>query len=461
VAFFRGRTVGALATAVLSVSSARDVLATVGTQTLFLAIVAVANLGLIFSYSVPFGLVAIAVVAFAMLVAAYANIAQVRRQREAFAASQDLNARTFELVMGVAKLRAAAAEDRAFARWAPAFAASRTATFGARVAQNRITVFNAAVALLGTMTLFLFASRVVDIDTAAFLVVFTAFSQLLASAVAVSNTIATVVAVVPYLEGIGTIVKAEQEVSSAKVDPGELAGDVEVSHVTFRYAPELSPALEDVSFHAKPGEFVAIVGPSGCGKSTLLRMLLGFDEPELGAVLYNGSELSGLDAGAVRRQCGVVLQNGQLFAGDLATNIAGSGSFSQDEVLEAARMAGLGDDIAAMPMGLNTMVSESSATISGGQRQRVMIARALIGKPRILFFDEATSALDNATQAVVTESTRLLNATRIVIAHRLSTVIDADRIVVMEAGRVVQTGTYEELSQQDGLFRRLAERQVA
>jgi ABC-type bacteriocin/lantibiotic exporter with double-glycine peptidase domain len=266
---------------------------------------------------------------------------------------------------------------------------------------------------------------------------------------------------VPYLEGLGPIVRAEPEVGAAKTDPGELSGAVEVSHVTFRYDPERPPALEDVSLRAGPGQFVAIVGPSGCGKSTLLRMLLGFDQPENGAVLYDGDDLAGLDAGAVRRNCGVVLQDGQLFPGDLSSNIAGSGSFTYDEVMEAARLAGLEDDIAAMPLGLSTIVSEGAATLSGGQRQRVMIARALIGRPRILFFDEATSALDNRTQAVVTESTRVLNATRIVIAHRLSTVIDADLIVVMEAGRVVQSGTYAELTAQEGLFRRLAERQVA
>jgi ABC-type bacteriocin/lantibiotic exporter with double-glycine peptidase domain len=401
------------------------------------------------------------VVLVAVAVAAVANVVQARRQRAAFETSQRLNAQTLELVRGVAKLRAAAAEERAFAQWAPAFAAHRQATLGARVAQNRLTVFNAALTLGGTMALFLFAGEFVEIEIAAFLVVYAAFGQVLGSAVLVSNTVASVVTVVPYLESLAPIVQTEPEVTAGQEDAGDLAGEIEISHVTFRYTPEGPAALDDVSFRAAPGEFVAIVGPSGSGKSTLQRILLGFDPPESGSVLYDGRDLAGLDVGSVRRQCGVVLQDGELFAGDLASNIGGSGAYTHDEILDAARLSGLEDDLAAMPLGLSTIVSEGAATLSGGQRQRLMIARALIGRPRILFFDEATSALDNRTQEVVTESTRALNATRIVIAHRLSTVMDADRIVVIDGGRVVQSGTFAELSAQEGLFSRLAARQVA
>jgi ABC-type bacteriocin/lantibiotic exporter with double-glycine peptidase domain len=216
-----------------------------------------------------------------------------------------------------------------------------------------------------------------------------------------------------------------------------------------------------VSFAVEPGEFVAIVGPTGCGKSTILRLLLGFETPQSGTVLYDGQDVGQLDITAVRRQCGVVLQNGALLAGDLLTNIVGSTTYTQDDAWEAARMAGMADEIRAMPMGLHTVVSEGTNTLSGGQRQRVMIARALVSRPRIVLFDEATSALDNPTQEVVAASTRELNATRIVIAHRLSTITDADRILVMEAGRIVQQGTYPELmAEKDGLFATLASAQL-
>jgi ATP-binding cassette subfamily C protein len=203
------------------------------------------------------------------------------------------------------------------------------------------------------------------------------------------------------------------------------------------------------------------VGPSGSGKSTLLRLLLGFEKPESGGVYYDGRELAGLDAQAVRRQIGVVLQNGRLMSGDIFTNIAGSSPATLEDAWEAARMAGFDEDIRAMPMGMHTVISEGASTLSGGQRQRLMIARAIVQRPRMLFFDEATSALDNRTQAIVTESLDRLNATRIVIAHRLSTILHADRIFVIEAGRIVQTGTYAELIEQEGLFAELAKRQLA
>src|SRR5262249_34471238 len=156
------------------------------------------------------------------------------------------------------------------------------------------------------------------------------------------------------------------------------------------------PILSDVDLHADPGEFVAIVGASGSGKSTLLRILLGFEEPEAGSVAFDGFDAAGLDPHALRRQMGVVLQNGQLLPGDIFSNIVGSAvSLTQQDAWEAARLAGLDKDIEQMPMGMHTMVAEGAGSFSGGQRQRLMIARALVTRPRIVFFDEATSALDN------------------------------------------------------------------
>ncbi|WP_256863310.1 ATP-binding cassette domain-containing protein [Microbispora sp. GKU 823] len=211
----------------------------------------------------------------------------------------------------------------------------------------------------------------------------------------------------------------------------------------------------------EPGEFVAIVGPTGSGKSTILRLLLGFESPSSGTVLHDGQDLGELDIGAVRRQCGVVLQNSALLAGDIKANIIGSTDHTVDDAWDAAGMAGIADDIANMPMGMHTVLSEGTNTLSGGQRQRIMIARALVSHPRIVLFDEATSALDNPTQKIVTESTRQLNATRIVIAHRLSTIRDADKIVVLDRGRIVQQGKYHELLEDaEGLFARLARRQI-
>jgi ABC-type bacteriocin/lantibiotic exporter with double-glycine peptidase domain len=202
------------------------------------------------------------------------------------------------------------------------------------------------------------------------------------------------------------------------------------------------------------------VGPSGSGKSTLLRLLLGFEKLESGSIYYDGQELGGLDVQEVRRQMGVVLQNGRLIVGDIFRNIVGSGTATQEEAWEAARMAGIADDINAMPMKMHTVIGEDASTLSGGQRQRLMIARAIVNRPRILLFDEATSALDNRTQAIVTASLERLQATRIVVAHRLSTIANAARIYVVERGRIVQSGSYGELIAEPGAFAELARRQL-
>jgi ATP-binding cassette subfamily C protein len=231
--------------------------------------------------------------------------------------------------------------------------------------------------------------------------------------------------------------------------------------VTFRYEAGGSPILDGLSLTAEPGTFVAIVGSSGAGKSTLIRLLLGFETPQSGVVAYDHKDIAGLDLREVRRQIGVVLQHGRLLSGSLFDNIIGSAPLTMDDAWEAARLAGFDGDIREMPMGMQTFISEGATTLSGGQRQRLMIARALVRKPRILLFDEATSALDNETQAVVGESLAQLKATRIVIAHRLSTVIRADRIHVLARGTVVQSGTCDELMAQPGPFAELARRQLA
>jgi ATP-binding cassette subfamily C protein len=251
------------------------------------------------------------------------------------------------------------------------------------------------------------------------------------------------------------------EVDGSKADAGDLAGEIEFSHVSFRYPGDGPLILDDVSFRAGPGEFVALVGPSGAGKSTCMRLVLGFERPSSGSIYFDGQDLASLDLQSVRRQLGVVLQSGRPMVGDLFTAIVGNSNLGIDDAWEAARMAGLEEDIKAMPMGMHTAISEGGETFSGGQKQRLLIARAIVHRPRIILFDEATSALDNRTQEIVSRSLERLKATRIVIAHRLSTIVNADRIYVMQGGRVVESGTYEELLGRGGVFAQLAARQIA
>jgi ABC-type bacteriocin/lantibiotic exporter with double-glycine peptidase domain len=267
--------------------------------------------------------------------------------------------------------------------------------------------------------------------------------------------------VVPIYERLAPIVTTPPEVDSTKSLPGKLKGAIELSHVHFRYGADSPYIINDLSLKIEAGEFVAFVGGSGCGKSTLLRLLLGFERPDKGAVLYDGQDLSTLDLRMVREQLGVVLQVSRVMPSEIYRNIIGVSSRTIEEAWDAAEKAGLADDIRNMPMKMHTYVSEGGGTLSGGQRQRLMIARAIVGKPKIIFLDEATSALDNRSQAIVTESMGRMDATRIVIAHRLSTVINADKICYLEGGKVAEMGTYQELMARDGLFALLAKRQMA
>jgi ATP-binding cassette subfamily C protein len=286
------------------------------------------------------------------------------------------------------------------------------------------------------------------------------FTQLLTAALSFAFAMNSVIAVAPAYERARHILDSVPETAGARTQPGELSGDIEVHHVTFRYGEDTQAILKDVSLKIAPGSIAAIVGPSGSGKSTLLRLLLGFEAPESGSGYYDQQDLRNLDPRAVRRQIGVVLQNGRIRAGSLFQNIAGPSRLTVDDAWEAARMAGFDVDIEAMPMGMQTVLGEGGGTLSGGQRQRLLIARALVRRPRIIFFDEATSALDNQTQAIVSRSLDTLRATRVVIAHRLSTTERADRIYVLEQGQLVEEGNYAELMARGGPFAELAKRQI-
>ena len=265
----------------------------------------------------------------------------------------------------------------------------------------------------------------------------------------------------PSIENLQPILDEVPEVADDKMDAEMLTGSITVEHLSFSYGENMPDVLRDLNLKINAGENVAIVGKSGCGKSTFIRLLLGFETPKSGAIYYDNQDLSELNLSSVRSQMGVVLQNGQLMSGDIFTNIVGTTALTMEDAWTAAESAGIADDIKKMPMGMQTVISEGSSNISGGQRQRILIARALAAKPSILVFDEATSALDNRTQAIVTESLNKLQTTRIVIAHRLSTIRECDRIIVFDKGQIAESGTFDELVSQNGIFADLAKRQTA
>jgi NHLM bacteriocin system ABC transporter ATP-binding protein len=465
VTFFRRFSVGDLSMRAGSINSIRQMLSSVLISTLMSAVFSSFHVFLLFRYSPKFTLIAFALIGVSALMIVIVSSIALRLQRILMEKQGQLSSLILQLLNGITKLRVAGAETSAFYLWSSRFSEMRATTFRMQTTQNIAGVFNMVFPTICSMVLY----AVVGADSASgdsmttgqFLAFYSSFSTVISAATSVFGALIASLGVIPLYERAKPILETLPETASAGRHPGELHGEIEVSRVTFRYQADGPDVLKDVSLHIPAGRFVAIVGASGSGKSTLLRMLLGFEKPQTGAIYFDRQDLSQLDVQAVRRQLGVVLQNSQVMNGDILSNIMGNRRLTIDDAKEAVRMVGLEEDIAGMPMGLFTMVSEGGSTLSGGQRQRLLIARAIVAKPRIIFFDEATSALDNRTQAIVSESLEQLRATRVVIAHRLSTIRKADCIYVMDQGRIVQAGTYDELVSRPGCFYDLAQRQLA
>ena len=463
VGFFRNFGTGDLTDRVLAIQRIRHLIAGTTITSLLSGGFALVSLGVILFFSPILALLSIALVSIAALVTAALAIAQLRHERVAVRLGGREDGLVLQFVQGISKLRVSAGEARMFGLWAEIFAERRSALVRGQGYANLRTTFYGCYPILATLLLYRVAAGSLGqngLSLGGFLAVSTAFGQLLAASMAAGASLAGILGAVPLFERLKPIVTTAPECQDDKADPGPLTGAIEISRVTFRYAPEAPLVLDDVSLRVEPGQFVAIVGGSGSGKSTLQRLLLGFETAESGDILYDGQPIGNLDTSALRRRIGVVLQSARIMSGSIHENITAGLPYSLDEAWEAARMAGIAEDIEAMPMGMHSVLMEGASTLSGGQLQRLMIARALIGKPQVLIFDEATSALDNVSQAVVTDSLSRLHATRIVIAHRLSTIRDADKILVMDHGRLLESGGFDELMAANGAFAALARRQL-
>jgi NHLM bacteriocin system ABC transporter ATP-binding protein len=463
VPFFRDYAAGDLAKRSMGISVIRMILSGSVVTTILTSLFSIANLGLLFHYSPPLAWVAVGLCAAGLAFVLCVSLQLVRRQRRII----DLDGKNLgiilQLITGIAKLRVSGSENGAFSRWAEGFAEKKKHDFEAGTLQNVLTSFNAVYPVLALMALFMWLIWRLEggLSTGGFLAFTSAFTSLQNAVLQMGMVIVSSLSIFPIYDRLRPIVETAPEADETKEKPGELGGRIKVDRLTYRYDPEGPLILKDVTVNVGQGEFVAIVGSSGSGKSTLLRLLLGFASPATGAIYYDGQDLASLDVRAVRRQIGVVLQNGQIMPGDIRTTILGSARLTLDDAWEAARMVGFDQDIREMPMGMYTVLSAGGGNLSGGQRQRLIIARAIVRKPRMLFFDEATSALDNRTQAIVSQSLERLQVSRVVIAHRLSTIVKADRIYVLEKGEIAEQGTYEELMELGGLFSELSKRQIA
>lgn len=462
VAFFRDFSAGDLAERAFGITEIRRTVSGAALNATLSAVFSLFSLALLFSYSIPVGLAVLACAA-ALVTALTLFFRALRKPVGRLAQeSGSIQGLLVQLIRSFHKFIITGSEHVAFVLWHKPFSRIKTleTDIGIRTAclETLMAVFPVLCSVILYATVWYGQSKP---STGDFLAMFSAFSAFVSSLIAISQALGDFLEVLPLYEEMKPILECLPEVDDTKADPGKLRGSITLANVVFCYPGTSRYVLDGISCTIEPGQMVALVGGSGSGKSTLLRLLLGFERPLSGAVLYDGMDLADLDVQEVRNQIGTVIQNAQIMSDDIYKNIIGASNLSVEDAWEAAKLVGLDRDIQEMPMGMHTFLTEGGRTLSGGQRQRILLARALVRKPCIMLLDEATSALDNVTQAVVTKNLEMLRMTRVVIAHRLSTIMNADRILVLEKGRIAQTGTYAELMACPGPFLELARRQTA
>ena len=458
--FFRNYSPGEMKSRAMNVSTLCSLLIGIVMSTGLSSIFALLYLPQIFGFAPSLALPSLLAILLTVGITAAATFAQARINRRHLEHAARESGMRYALISGVQKIKLAGAEKRVFAKWLDMYAEGAELIYNPPTLLKVSSVFTLAVSLLSNVLLYGLAvkSRVSPESWFAFS---TAYGALMGAFTALAETAASAAKIRPILENAEPILSAVPEAREGKEIVTALSGGLELDHVSFRYSPDTPYVLKDLSLRIRSGEYVALVGKTGCGKSTLIRLLLGFETPENGAVYYDGKDLRGLDPASVRKQIGTVMQDAGLFEGDISSNILISApELGMDAAWEAAEIAGIADDIRAFPMGMHTHVSEGQGGISGGQKQRILIARAIAPKPKLLIFDEATSALDNKTQRKIAEALDQMDCTRIVIAHRLSTIRRCSRILVLDGGRILESGSYDELMARKGFFADLVARQA-
>ena len=459
VSFFRKYASGELASRVQSVNSLCE---TILNNIFSVGLSSLASLLFIldiFKFAPALVVPSLLIILSTLIISTAASLIQIGITRKKMLLDAQESGMSYAVLNGIQKIRLSGSEKRVFARWGRLYAQNARLQYNPPTFVKISSVITKAIGLIGTVILYYLAVQT-NVESSQYYAFTAAYSRMFGAFTALTTIALSVAGIRPILEMAEPILKAEPEVAAEKQPVSGVSGHIEMSHVSFRYDEDTPYILNDLSLTIKAGEYVAIVGRTGCGKSTLIRLLLGFEKPEKGAIFYDRHDLNTLDPRSLRKQIGVVIQNGQLLQGDIYSNITISApQLTLEEAWEAAEIAGIAQDIREMPMGMQTVISEGQGGISGGQKQRLMIARAIAPKPKILIFDEATSALDNKTQKQVSEALDKLNCTRIVVAHRLSTIRNCDRILVMENGEIIEEGNYEALIEKGGFFAELVDRQ--
>lgn len=463
--FFAHYDAGNLAERALSVEKIRTVLSAEVMGALIALLFSLLYFGLMLYYDVKLALLALAlgtvVAAFTLAISmlAYKHVAGYMRMEAIISGFMMM------MIGGMQKIRMTATGDKVFGIWADKFAQQKRHYANKQKLLIVAKIFTYAFPIFASLCIYL---RVHQLMTGAgssfqfgdFVAFNTAYLSFQGSLISAFMVTVPVMSLKPAYEMMLPILQAATEDYDGKRDIGQLKGDVEVNSVSFGYEGASDLALREVSFKVRQGEFVALVGSSGSGKSTLMRLLLGFETCQSGAILFDDIDMQALDLRTLRDQMGVVLQDGGILQGTVLFNIVGATTCTEEDAWEAARLAGCDNDIRGLENGMHTLLSANGSMLSGGQKQRLLIARALVRKPKLLLFDEATSALDNETQNIISGNINGMEVTRIVIAHRLSTIKAADRLVVMDQGRVVEQGAYAELIERRGMFYDLVKKQI-
>ena len=460
-AFFKKYSPGELSNRVLSVVRFSTQLTEDMLSTILTLLFTVMLFLQFFTYGGPLLWTGIVVMALYMLTIYVQYSCRKKVQDQANAHASKLTGLIYNLAVGAQKIRTNGAEIRAFRHWAEAYEPSDPD--GSRYPalfnySNSISYNFRMVPLIVTMLAAWHYGLGLS-DYIAYCSVLAIATEAIQNFQRITKTLAQLA---PEIKLCRPILEARPETDEGSIFLKDVSGNIDIRGLKFRYDEDMPYIFNNLNLRINAGDYVALVGPSGCGKSTLVRLMLGFEQAESGSIFFDEHNLDDINKPSLRRYCiSICLQDGQLVEGTIRDNILfGNGSYSDEEVWEAAKNAALDKDIEAMPRGLDTPISADGQGVSGGQRQRILIARALIRKPKIFFLDEATSALDNISQHIITENLARMHCTRITIAHRMSTIRECNRIIVLGDGKVAEDGSYDELLAKGGLFTDIIKRQT-
>lgn len=457
--FFRLYSPGELSSRSQSVNQLCQILTDTVLSTGFTSLMSLLYITQIFGFAPSLVVPSILIILVTVVFSVVSSLAQVKVNKNKLESAAKESGMAFAAISGIQKIKLAGAEARMFSKWLDIYTEEAKYTYNPPMFLRINGVITTGIGLFSNIILYTIAAKN-NISQADYFAFSSAYGSVMGAFTALAGIALTVAQIKPILDMAKPFMETEPETPEGKEIVTSITGGIELNHITFRYSEDTPNILDDISIKINPGDYIAIVGKTGCGKSTLIRLLLGFEKPQKGSIYYNGRDIESLDKGSLRKKIGTVMQDAGLFQGDIFSNITITApDLTLDDAWEAAEKAGIADDIREMPMGMFTLITEGQGGISGGQRQRIMIARAIAPKPKLLLFDEATSALDNKTQKQVSESLDQMGCTRIVVAHRLSTIKHCDRIIVLEGGHIIEDGTYEELIANKGFFAELVERQ--